>query len=111
VRTRAVDASRGLSVALTERVGAQWLIDARTGAVVRSRPREHDTEIDTCAQCHARRSQIADGYRAGLPFQDFYRPALLSPDLYYADGQQRDEVYSWGSFLQSRMYHARRHSQ
>ena len=24
--------------------------------------------------------------------------------LYYADGQQRDEVYNWGSFLQSRMY-------
>jgi tetratricopeptide (TPR) repeat protein len=105
-RTRAVDASKGLSVALTERVGAQWLIDGGTRAVVRSRPREHDTEIDTCAQCHARRSQIADGYRAGLPFQDFYRPALLSPDLYYADGQQRDEVYNWGSFLQSRMYHA-----
>lgn len=30
----------------------------------------------------------------------------MSQGLYYVDGQQRDEVYVWGSFLQSRMYHA-----
>jgi predicted CXXCH cytochrome family protein len=28
----------------------------------------------------------------------------LTPPLYYADGQQREEVYEWGSFLQSKMY-------
>ena len=48
--------------------------------------------------------QIADGYEAGKPFLDYYRPALLSRPLYHADGQQRDEVYTWGSFLQSKMY-------
>src|SRR5262249_60276050 len=31
-------------------------------------------------------------------------PAFLPPPLYHADGQQRDEVYTWGSFLQSKMY-------
>ncbi len=92
---------------LTERAGVQWKEDAKTGNVVRSSPRDKDTEIDVCAQCHARRSQIADNYHAGLPFQDFYRPVLLTPDLYYADGQQRGEVYKWGSFLQSRMYQRR----
>ncbi len=56
-------------------------------------PPRQDTEIDVCAQCHSRRSQIADEYHAGLPFLDMYRPALLSPGLYFADGQQRDEVY------------------
>ena len=105
-REKPADASRGLGVAFSERAGARWTIDARTGNALRSRAREQDTEIDVCAQCHARRSQIAEGYRAGLAFQDYYRPALLSPALYHADGQQRDEVYIWGSFLQSRMYHA-----
>jgi tetratricopeptide (TPR) repeat protein len=105
-RTRSGDAGKGLTVALAERAGVQWTIDATTGNAVRSRPRPQDTEIGICAQCHSRRSQISDGFRAGLAFQDFYRPALLSPGLYYPDGQQRDEVYTWGSFLQSRMYHA-----
>ncbi len=31
------------------------------------------------------------------------RRCSTSP-LYHADGQQRDEVYNWGSFLQSKMY-------
>ena len=63
-----------------------------------------EREIEVCAQCHARRSQIAEGYEAGKPFLDYYRPALLTAPLYHPDGQQRDEVYNWGSFLQSKMY-------
>lgn len=105
-QAKSTDPAKGLTVAFSERAGARWTIDAASGNAVRSRPRELDTEIEVCAQCHSRRGQIAEGYHAGLAFQDFYRPALLSPGLYYPDGQQRDEVYVWGSFLQSRMYHA-----
>jgi predicted CXXCH cytochrome family protein len=61
-------------------------------------------DLDTCAQCHARRSQIAEGFHGGERFLDHYRPELLAPGLYYPDGQQRDEVYIWGSFLQSKMH-------
>src|SRR5436190_1938757 len=35
-----------------------------------------------------------------------YLPALLTADLYHADGQQLGEVYEYGSFRQSRMYQA-----
>ena len=105
-RTKPADKTEGLTVTLKERAGVHWSIDPATGNAARSSPRARDIEIEVCAQCHSRRSQIADGYHAGLPFLDFYRPALLSPGLYFADGQQRDEVYIWGSFLQSRMYHA-----
>ena len=42
--------------------------------------------------------------KPGKPFLDYYRPALLTSPLYHADGQQRGEVYNWGSFLQSKMY-------
>ena len=41
--------------------------------------------------------------RANLFSTTIARRCLASP-LYYADGQQRGEVYIWGSFLQSKMY-------
>ena len=31
-------------------------------------------------------------------------PALLDEGLYHPDGQILDEVYVWGSFVQSKMY-------
>jgi predicted CXXCH cytochrome family protein len=98
------DRDKGLTVVLDERRGVRWTIDPRTGNAERSRPRDTEREIEVCAQCHARRAQIAEGYYAGKPSLDHYLPALLTPPLYHADGQQRDEVYTWGSFLQSRMY-------
>jgi len=98
------DSTRGLNTRLDERRDVHWIGDASTGNAARSRPRTTEREIETCAQCHARRSQVADGYEAGKSFLDYYRPALLTRPLYQVDGQQKDEVYIWGSFLQSRMY-------
>lgn len=60
-------------------------------------------EYEVCAQCHSRRSQLRDGHLPGEPLLDAYRPALLEPELYHADGQILDEVYVYGSFRQSRM--------
>ena len=94
----------GLPARLDERRDVSWIRNAASGNALRSKPRETDREIEVCAQCHARRGQIADGYEAGKPLLDYYRPALLSSPLYHADGQQRGEVYDWGSFLQSKMY-------
>jgi len=94
----------GLTVSLDERRGVAWVIDPASGNAARSEPRTTTKEIDVCAQCHARRGQYSDAYRPGEPFADHYRPAVLSAGLYYADGQQRDEVYNWGSFLSSRMF-------
>ena len=65
-----------------------------------------DAEIDVCAQCHSRRTQFSDAYAPGDSFLDAFRPALLDAGLYHADGQILDEVYEYGSFLQSRMYAA-----
>jgi predicted CXXCH cytochrome family protein len=98
------DVGKTLTVALDERRGARWTIDAATGNATRSRPRNADTELEVCAPCHALRTQIADGWTAGKRFLDFYRPTLIEPGAYHADGQQRDQVYEWGSFVQSRMY-------
>jgi Flp pilus assembly protein TadD len=98
------DAEKGLTAALDERKGVQWVADAQSGNAARSRPRDTNREIEVCARCHSRRGQFSDAHVAGQPFHDAYRPALLESGLYYPDGQQRDEVYTYASFLQSRMH-------
>jgi predicted CXXCH cytochrome family protein len=97
----------GLAVRLTERKGVHWSVDPASGHPVRSEPRKSDREVQLCAQCHSRRTEVAEGYVAdGASFDDHYVLDLLTSGPYYADGQQRDEVYIHGSFLQSRMFHA-----
>src|SRR5262245_3614073 len=97
---------KGLTVLLRERRGVQWAVDPSSGNARRSIPRATAVELGVCAQCHARRSQISSDYAPGRPFLDHYLPALLTSPLYWPDGQQRDEVYTWGSFLESRMHAA-----
>lgn len=64
-----------------------------------------EATIQQCASCHARREPFEDGNPLpGTPFHDAYRLSTLRPGLYHADGQILDEVYVYGSFLQSRMY-------
>jgi tetratricopeptide (TPR) repeat protein len=97
-------AAKGLAIALDERRGVSWAPVAETGNSKRSAPRQTSREIDTCARCHARASRISDDYVHGKPPQDTHRLALLEDNLYWNDGQMRDEVYNWGSFVQSRMH-------
>ena len=63
-------------------------------------------QIDQCGFCHARRVRLRDPEPPpGLheTMLDTWRPQLPQEDLYFADGQIRDEVFEIGSFLQSRM--------
>ncbi len=62
------------------------------------------TEIESCALCHSRHRQIYPGWRPGQELLDYLAPSLLEEQLYYADGQILDEVYVYGSFLQSKMH-------
>lgn len=62
-------------------------------------------EIEQCATCHSRREALTDGNPLpGTPFDDAHNLAPLRPGLYHPDGQILDEVYVYGSFLQSRMF-------
>ncbi|MCW3782010.1 multiheme c-type cytochrome [Defluviimonas salinarum] len=61
--------------------------------------------IQQCATCHSRREALDDrSPYPGTPYHQSYNLSLLRPGLYYADGQSQDEVYVYGSFLQSKMY-------
>lgn len=97
-------ADRYLVAQLDERKGVVWGIDPAKQSPLRSQPRVSDREIEVCARCHARRGQMTDAIKAGDRFEDGFRASLLEPVLFHDDGQQRDEVYTHASFLQSRMY-------
>ena len=97
--------TKGLAVALDERRGVIWTIGPDTGNAQRSAARQTAREVETCGRCHARRGQFSEDYLPGRPLGDTHRVALLDDRLYYPDGQIRDEVYEYGSFLQSRMFH------
>ncbi|HUZ91975.1 MAG TPA: multiheme c-type cytochrome, partial [Methylocella sp.] len=82
-----------------------WHMNPATGIAQRSQPL-NSQELDICAGCHSRRKVIAKDPPPGAAFLDAYLPALLEAGLYHADGQIDGEVFEYGSFVQSRMYHA-----
>ena len=85
------------------RVARAWVF--RDGASIASLADDaaRSSEIEVCAQCHSRRSQLTDDHTPQDPFLNGFRPSLLDAGLYHADGQILDEVYVYGSFLQSAM--------
>lgn len=93
---------RGIAVDLGE--DRRWVMDADRGIARREPARTGHSEVETCAPCHSRRSLLSEEPTG--PFADRFALALLSEDLYFPDGQIDDEVYVYGSFLQSRMYAA-----
>jgi Tfp pilus assembly protein PilF len=105
-RGREPEGDPGLVVRYDERQQRSWVMDEERGVAKPSKVAEMRTEVEACARCHARRGPLTEEYRPGRLLAQTHRPALLEEGLYYADGQMRDEVYNWGSFLQSRMYAA-----
>jgi len=75
-----------------------------TGLEVNLKDKKSRAQVEACARCHARRNGLRKDYEYGKPFMDFYVPQVLTDPLYYPDGQILDEVYVYGSFLQSKKY-------
>jgi len=97
----------GLLVDLDDHGRAVWQMNPVTGIAERSElAMQSSKQPEACGRCHSRRGVITADYKYGLPLADTHRPALISNPLYYDDGQIRDEVYVYGSFVQSRMYQA-----
>jgi len=74
------------------------------GLVVRTSGMESAQLVNLCAPCHSRRAELGDYDHASTELLDYMLPALLREGLYHADGQILDEVYVYGSFVQSKMY-------
>lgn len=66
-----------------------------------------DQMLHNCAACHARRSEITGDLVPGESFFDHFGLTVTDEtDIYYPDGQVRDENYVFSSFISSKMHHA-----
>ena len=66
-----------------------------------------DQTFDTCGSCHARRRELTGDFVPGDSFGQHYQLTTVDEsDLYYPDGQVRDELYEYGSFHGSKMHTA-----
>lgn len=99
-------ASKGLVVTLKEPEEGGWTIDPETNRPVRTQPIASDVQVETCARCHSHRQLVEPYHTAGEPFHDGYQPSVLTDQLYHHDGQVDEEVYVYGSYVQSKMFHA-----
>ncbi|MEM7537622.1 MAG: tetratricopeptide repeat protein [Chloroflexota bacterium] len=74
------------------------------GLVVDYVSMDAQTAVETCARCHSRRYPISLNDNHSDPFLDHFVPELLREEVYHPDGQILDEVFVYGSYLQSKMY-------
>lgn len=99
--------NNGLTIHLPPLANSHWVRNKKTDKPELSGDHAaHQAEIQVCAKCHSRRAQLDDDFTPGDNFREHYLPSLLTAPLYYPDGQIKDEVYVYGSFLQSKMYQA-----
>jgi tetratricopeptide (TPR) repeat protein len=62
-------------------------------------------QINGCAPCHARKSDLSDSLVQSAEILDNYIPEIPTTEHFHADGQVDDEDYIYTSFLQSKMFH------
>ena len=92
---------KGFRVSLADR--GSWTFAAGDTTMHRVDSARPQTQIETCAHCHALRSELTEGFH-GKPFLEAHQSRFIADGLYFPDGQIREEVYVYGSFLQSRMH-------
>jgi Tfp pilus assembly protein PilF len=74
------------------------------GLQVQTSGSTHRQQVELCAPCHSRSSLLGDYSHQRSNLLDTEIPRLLEERLYFPDGQILDEVYVYGSFVQSKMY-------
>jgi tetratricopeptide (TPR) repeat protein len=93
------DEDTGFARRFTPSAERLWsFVDGKSIATLASGPKS--AEPEACAPCHSRRADFGGDYD---DYHDRYRLALLDDHLYFDDGQIDDEVYVYGSFIQSKM--------
>ncbi len=82
----------------------QWLRGVSDKTAHWQGAKRDNSFMDNCFSCHALRAPLTDGFKPNTPFLQQFMPQLPTAPNYYADGQIKEEVYVYGSFLQSKMY-------
>ena len=61
--------------------------------------------LPMCGSCHSRRVELTGNFQPGDNYFDHFNLTIVDDtDLYYADGQVREENFEYASFHSSRMY-------
>jgi tetratricopeptide (TPR) repeat protein len=103
---KSVKRNVGLDVTSLIRPTGQWLRSLGDKTAHWKGETRDNAFMDGCFACHSLRAPLTDGFKPNTPFLDQFTPQLLSTPNYHADGQIKEEVYVYGSFLQSKMYKA-----
>jgi predicted CXXCH cytochrome family protein len=100
------DHNKGFEVDLSGWSADDWEFKNDSAIASLKHKRGSSALINSCGQCHSRRASMntKDNFKRSI--DDAHIVSLLEPGLYHADGQVDDEVYVYGSFLQSKMYQA-----
>lgn len=95
------DDTKGLVVDLSGRQKPDRLENMRHSTLLSFK---EGVELKTCAVCHARRTALTNEFVPAEGFDQHFLSVLLRPELYFEDGQIKDEVYEYNSFRQSKMF-------
>ena len=81
---------------------------SKSGAHDPTLPKYNRAQImDNCGECHSRRAELTGDFAPGQNFSDSFDLDMVdASDLYFPDGQIREEDYEYASFLSSRMHAA-----
>lgn len=90
----------------TRDIKGEWIRKSHQKVAAWQGTERNNQFMDACFACHSLRTPLTDGFDNNEDFLDQFQPQLLIAPFYQADGQIRDEVYVYGSFLQSKMYQA-----
>ena len=101
-----VTKDHGQAPAQSEQAQGQWVRAAGAPIAHWAGPKRDTSAMEACFGCHSLRAPLTDGFTPARPFLDQFRPEAVVPPFYQADGQIEEEVYVYGSFLQSAMYSA-----
>ncbi|UCC70996.1 MAG: tetratricopeptide repeat protein [Gemmatimonadota bacterium] len=74
------------------------------GLLIRTAGINSRDQVELCAPCHSRRTELGDYDHTRTALMDNQVPTVLEEQLYFADGQILEEVYVYGSFIQSKMF-------
>ncbi|GBL05364.1 cytochrome c3 family protein [Glaciecola sp. KUL10] len=102
--TNAKEESSMVQTSVEEQKAGYWRLQEGKSTVSWTGAKRDNAFMDTCFACHSLRTPLTDGFKANTPFLDNFSPQFITPPAYHADGQIKEEVYVFGSFLQSKMY-------
>ena len=99
----ACESCHGPGSSHVEMVNEEGYSNEQTGLFAKAKTNVE--QVESCAPCHARRTELTDKFKIEEKFLDHFMPQTINEVFYEKDGQIKEEDYVYASFASSRMYH------